>query len=57
MVVKIDFEKAYGKVKWPFSVTSLANESFPPKWISWIKTFISGGSVAVNVNGEIGHYF
>ena len=57
MVVKIDFEKAYGKVKWPFSVTSLANESFSPKWISWIKTFISGGSVAVNVNGEIGHYF
>ena len=32
-------------------------KGFSPKWISWIKSFISGGSVAVNVNNDIGHYF
>jgi hypothetical protein len=32
-------------------------KGFSSKWISWIKTFISGGSVAVNVNDDIGHYF
>ena len=32
-------------------------KGFSPKWCSWVKSFISGGSVAVNVNNEIGHYF
>jgi hypothetical protein len=32
-------------------------KGFSSKWISWIKTFISGGSVAVSVNDDIGHYF
>jgi len=32
-------------------------KGFSPKWIEWIKSFISGGSVAINVNDEIGPYF
>src|SRR6266540_5996609 len=32
-------------------------KGFSPKWISWVKSFISGGSVAVNVNNDIGHFF
>ena len=28
-----------------------------PKWIEWIKSFISDGSVAINVNDEIGPFF
>ena len=32
-------------------------KGFSPKWIAWIKAFICRGSVAVNVNGKIGHYF
>src|SRR6266542_5106229 len=32
-------------------------KGFSPKWCSWVQSFISGGSVAVNVNNEIGHYF
>jgi retron-type reverse transcriptase len=32
-------------------------KGFSSKWISWIETFISGGSVAVNVNDDVGHYF
>jgi hypothetical protein len=32
-------------------------KGFSSKWISWIKTFISGGSVAVNVNDDIGDFF
>ena len=31
-------------------------ERFSPKWIEWIKYFISDGSVAINVNDEIGPY-
>jgi len=32
-------------------------KGFSPKWIEWIKSFISGSSVAINVNEEIGPYF
>jgi hypothetical protein len=26
-------------------------KGFSPKWISWVESFVSGGSVAINVNG------
>ena len=32
-------------------------KGFSPKWIGWIKSFISGGSVAINVNDEVGPFF
>ncbi|WVZ50896.1 LOW QUALITY PROTEIN: hypothetical protein U9M48_002103 [Paspalum notatum var. saurae] len=54
VIFKIDFEKAYDKVKWPFLYQALRMKGFSPKWIKWVETFISGGSVAVNVNEEIG---
>ena len=57
VILKIDFEKAYDKVKWPFLLQTLRMKGFSPKWISWVKSFISGGSVAVNVNNDIGHFF
>ena len=54
---KIDFEKVYDKVKWNFLLQTLRLKGFSSKWIEWIKSFISGGSVAINVNDEIGPYF
>ena len=32
-------------------------KGFSHKWIEWIKSFVSGGSVAVNVNDEVDPYF
>lgn len=57
VILKLDFEKAYDKVRWPFLYQTLRMKGFSSKWISWIKTFISGGSVAVNVNDDVGHFF
>lgn len=57
VILKLDFEKAYDKVRWPFLYQTLRMKGFSSKWISWIKTFISGGSVAVNVNDDIGDIF
>src|SRR5438132_9030981 len=57
VILKIDFEKAYDKVKWPFLLQTLRMKGFSPKWISWVRSFISGGSVAVNINNDIGHFF
>jgi hypothetical protein len=57
VIVKIDFEKAYDNVRWPFLFQSLRIKGFSPKWISWIESFISRGSVAINVNDDVGSYF
>ena len=35
----------------------LRMKGFSSKWIEWIKSFISGGSVAINVNDEVGLFF
>nr|AAT93994.1 hypothetical protein [Oryza sativa Japonica Group] len=57
VILKIDFEKAYDKVKWPFLLQTLRMKGFSPRWISWIESFISGGSVAIKVNDDIGRFF
>jgi hypothetical protein len=57
VIFKIDFEKAYDKVKWPFLLQTLRMKGFSPKWISWIESFISGGSVAIKVNDDVGPFF
>lgn len=57
VILKIYFEKAYDKVKWPFLFQTLRMKGFAPKWISWVRSFIMGGSVAVNVNDDVGKFF
>ena len=57
VIFKIDFEKAYDKVRWNFLFQTLRLKDFSHKWIEWIKSFISGRSVAINVNDEVGPYF
>ena len=55
VIFKIDFEKAYDKVKWNFLLQMLRLKGFSPKSIEWIKSFISGGSVAVRNMAPLGH--
>jgi hypothetical protein len=57
VLFKIDFEKAYNKVKWPFLQQVMRMKGFDPNWCNWIKNFLQGGSVGVRVNDDIGHYF
>ena len=57
VIFKIDFEKAYDKVRWNFLIQTLRLKGFSHKWIEWIKSFISGGSVAINANDEVGSIF
>jgi hypothetical protein len=57
VILKLDFEKAYDKVKWSFLQQTLRMKGFCPRWCTWIENFISGGSVGIKVNDDIGHYF
>jgi hypothetical protein len=57
VISKLDFEKAYDKVYWPFLQQALRMKCFSPTWCKWIETIVSEGSVGVKVNGERGPYF
>ena len=32
-------------------------KGFSNKWRQWIQNFVTGGSVAIEVNDDVGHYF
>jgi hypothetical protein len=57
VIFKIDFEKAYDKIKWSFLQQTLSMKGFSPKWCRWIQNMVSGGSVGIKVNDDIGPYF
>ena len=57
VILKIDFEKAYNKIKWSFLQQTLRMKGFSPKWRRWIEEMVTGGSVGIKVNDEIGPYF
>jgi hypothetical protein len=57
LILKIDFEKAYDKVNWQFLQQVLRMKGFSQKWCRWIDQIVSGGSVGVLVNDELGHFF
>ena len=57
IIFKIDFEKAYDKVKWDFLQQTLKMKGFSDVWCKWIEAFTKGGNVGIKVNGQIGSYF
>jgi hypothetical protein len=57
VILKLDFEKAYDKVKRSFLQQTLRMKGFSPDWRTLINDFVSGGSVAIRVNDDIGRSF
>jgi hypothetical protein len=57
VLLKIDFKKAYDKVKWTFLQKVMRMKGFDPKWCQWIENFITRGIVGIRVNDNIGYYF
>lgn len=52
IILKIDFEKAYDKVRWDFLEEVLVGKGFPRQWTDWVMQTVQGGRVCVNVNGQ-----
>jgi hypothetical protein len=57
ILFKIDFEKAFDKVKWPFLLKVLEMKGFPSVFNDWIMKTVTTGKVGIKVNDEIGSYF
>jgi hypothetical protein len=43
VIIKLDFEKAYDKVKWSFLQQAMRMKGFSPSWCAWIQKIASGG--------------
>jgi hypothetical protein len=57
IILKLDFEKAYDKVKWSFLQQTLRMKGFSDEWRALINYFVTGGSVAIKINDDVGRYF
>ena len=57
VIFKVDFEKAYDKVKWSFLQQTLRMKGFDEVWRKHIDSFTTRGSVGIKVNDDIGHFF
>jgi hypothetical protein len=55
--MKLDFEKTYDKVPWPFFMEVLERKIFPFKWREWVEQVVSGGRVGGKSKGGPGTYF
>jgi len=57
LILKIDFDKAYDKVRWDFLEKVMKGKGLPSLWIDFVMQTVKGGRVCVNVNGQRGGYF
>ena len=57
VILKVDFEKVYDKVNWPFLQQALHMKGFNESWRSQVDAFIRKGSVGIKVNDYVGIIF
>ena len=57
VIFKVDFEKAYDKVKWPFLQQAMRMKGFSEVWRNQVGSQVQKGSVRIKVNDDIRHYF
>lgn len=52
MLLKLDLEKAYDRIRWDFLEDTLITTGLPEQWIRWIMQCVTGPSMSVLWNGE-----
>ena len=52
VVLKINFEKAFDKIKWEFVFEVLRAMNFDHKWVDWISSIFKSSRISVMVNGS-----
>ncbi|CAL1372514.1 unnamed protein product [Linum trigynum] len=57
MALKLDMEKAYDRIEWPYLFALLHKLGFSPIWINWIRECVTTAMFSVLVNGQSAGYF
>jgi hypothetical protein len=42
LILKIDFEKAYDRVRWQFLEQVMSDRNFHPQWVKWVMDTVRG---------------
>ena len=57
MVLKLDMEKAYDRVQWPFLLKTVKMMGFSDRWVRFIENCISPCWFSVLINGSVAGFF
>ncbi len=57
VLLLLDFEKAFDRIKWSFLFEALAKLGFCPQWIRWVSSLYGSASSAIKLNGVEGSPF
>jgi hypothetical protein len=57
IIFKIDFEKAYDKVRWCSLQLTLRMKGVSQKYCSWVEHFTQGSNINIKINDQLGSYF
>ena len=52
MLLKLDLEKAYDRIRWDYLEDTLISAGFPEVWVRWIMCCVSGPEMSLLWNGE-----
>lgn len=52
MAIKIDMEKAFDYIEWPFFLSIFEHLGYNHKWINWMKECITTVTYSININGS-----
>ena len=53
MVFKVDFEKAYGHVRWRFLDFAMERKGFGLRWRKWLRGCLKSANISIMVNGKL----
>ncbi len=54
VLLLLDFEKTFDRIKWGFLFMALAKLGFSDTWVNWVRSLYHATSSAIKVNGAIG---
>lgn len=57
MLLKLDLEKVFDKLEWPFIHYSLSSHNFPPTFINLIMSCITTSNISVLISRNPTEYF
>jgi hypothetical protein len=57
IILKLDFEKAFDKVKHEFMLKIMEYKGFPAKWLQWMRLIFQSRTSAILLNGVSGKVF
>jgi hypothetical protein len=57
LILKLDYEKAYNRVRSYFLQAMMESKGFGPRWSDWVMSLVQGRSICIRVNDENSQYF